>query len=528
MQDVKKEAQKRAVIYARYSSSGQREESIEGQLREGHAFADRKGYTVVGEYADRALSGTTDRRPEFQRMIRDAQREQFDVVICWKHDRFARNRYDAALYKAKLRAAGVSLEYAVETVPEGPEGIIFDAVMEGYAEYYSQNLSQNVKRGLYESALKRYTLGQTVFGLIQGPDHRFALHPDQAPVVRRMFEEYAAGKPATDIVRDLNAEGFRTLTGGLFTKNSVRQILTNPKYKGLYKYADIEDPSGIPAIVSPDLWEEVQVVRDRHHEAPALKKTEGGYLLSGKLFCGHCEESMTSGSGTGRSGQTYRYYCCNGRRRGNGCKKSNVDKEYIEDAVVRILVDIVHSDAVIQTFADRYMIWQQNNLEASPVPAMEARVSEIEKALANLSDAIASGLKSQTVLSRIEELEKEKADVERGIGKALLEEPMLERDQVVFFLERFRSGDVDDPSWRAYLVRTFLQAAYLFDDGRLLLHLNYSGDCSRVSVDLLEEATSKDPPLCSDLECSAPPHCANSNRIIIVFSDGILAALARI
>ena len=119
-----------AVIYARYSSSGQREESIEGQLRECHAYAKHNGFTVVGEYVDKALTGRTDKRPDFQRMLRDSERGIFKAVILWKTDRFARNRYDSAMYKYKLKKNGVRLYYAKESIPEGPEGIILESVME--------------------------------------------------------------------------------------------------------------------------------------------------------------------------------------------------------------------------------------------------------------------------------------------------------------------------------------------------------------------------------------------------------------
>lgn len=504
-----------AVIYARFSSSGQREESIEGQLRECRSYAQRRGYVIVGEYADRALSGTTDRRPDFQRMIHDAQKGQFSVVICWKHDRFARNRYDAALYKARLKQAGVFLEYAMESVPEGPEGIILESVMEGYAEYYSANLSQNVKRGFYDSASKRLTMGQICYGLKKGENGRFALHPEQAPIVKRIFQEYAAGRAAVDIYTDLNNEGYRTRTGKPFNKNSIRKIISNEKYKGVYVYADIYDESGIPPIVSAELWEAAQVEKKKHREAPALKRVEGGYLLSGKLYCGHCQELMTAGGGTSKTGRKYFYYVCNGQRNKNGCKKKPVDKQYIEDAVVNTLVEIVHSDEVIQTFADRFMIWQDKRTAASGIPTMEKRITEIETALRNLSKAIENGLYSQTLDARVRELEQEREDVQRGIGKALLDEPKLSRQEVVWFLEQFRDGDVDDMSWRIFLVDTFLQAAYLYDDGRLLLQLNYSGDNSRLGVDLLSEAFDQgDNVKCSNFALSSPPLgiCTNTRQ----------------
>ena len=153
----------KAVIYARYSSHNQREESIEGQIRECTEYAERNGMRVLRSYSDKALTGRTDRRPGFQRMVADAEKHLFEVVICWKTDRFARNRYDAAVYKAKLRKSGVRLIYAREAVPDGPEGIILESVLEGFAEYYSANLAQNISRGLYENALKCRVMGASIF-----------------------------------------------------------------------------------------------------------------------------------------------------------------------------------------------------------------------------------------------------------------------------------------------------------------------------------------------------------------------------
>lgn len=144
----------KAVIYARYSCDNQREESIEGQLRECKAFAERKGFKPVGTYIDRAMSAKTDNRPEFQRMIKESANEFFDVVIVWKFDRFVRNRFDSAHYKATLRKNGVKVISATEVISEGAEGIILESVLEGYAEYYSAELSEKVIRGMTDNALK--------------------------------------------------------------------------------------------------------------------------------------------------------------------------------------------------------------------------------------------------------------------------------------------------------------------------------------------------------------------------------------
>ena len=144
----------KCVIYARYSSAEQREESVEGQLRECKEFAERHNMTILDSYIDRALSARTDDRPQFQKMIQDSAKKQFDIVLVWKLDRFSRNRFDAATYRAILKRNGVKVVSAKENISEGPEGIILEAMLDGMAEYYSAELSVKVKRGQKENALK--------------------------------------------------------------------------------------------------------------------------------------------------------------------------------------------------------------------------------------------------------------------------------------------------------------------------------------------------------------------------------------
>ena len=496
----------KGVIYARYSSSGQRDESIEGQLRDCRAYAERFGIRIVGEYCDRALTGTSDKRPEFQRMIKDSAKGQFSVVICWKNDRFARSRYDSAIYKARLKQNGVRVLYAKESIPDGPEGIILESVMEGFAEYYSANLSQNVKRGNYDSALQRQTLGQTVYGLRKGPDKRFELDPATAPVVRRIFEEYAAGRPAKEIYADLNQEGYRTVRGNLFNKSTLHNILKNKKYMGVYEYADIYDEHGIPPIVDKALFEKVQKMIDQHHRSPAAKKTGGGFLLTGKLFCGECGEPMTGDGGTSKSGKVYSYYICNGRR-AHKCAKERAQKDWAEDTIVAELAKIVNNDELIEEFADRFMDWQAKQNNTSVLDGLQAQLSQIEAAIRNNMSLIDSGFITDSVKSHLLELESQRASLEIGISKEKIagSAPKLERETVVWFLRRFRTGDQSDVGWRIYIIDTFLKAAYLYDDGRLILHLNFSGDKSAVSLKIAESAVSDGVVLCSSFEQSGAP-----------------------
>ncbi len=225
-----------AVIYARYSSHNQTEQSIEGQLHDCRAYAERYGINIVGEYIDRAISGKTDLRPNFQRMISDAQKHLFDRVIVWKLDRFARNRYDSALYKHRLKQFGVRVISAMENVGEGDESILLEALLEASAEYYSLDLKKKIMRGQRESIAKgRFCGGPIPYGykLVDG---KLVADEKKAPVVRYLFEQYSSGVPMKEIIDELNRRGVRGSRGGALTYNTFSRVLTNTTYIGQYKY----------------------------------------------------------------------------------------------------------------------------------------------------------------------------------------------------------------------------------------------------------------------------------------------------
>ena len=247
-----------AVIYARYSTDSQREESIEGQIRESTAYAEKNGFTVVNHYIDRAVSAKTDNRPQFQQMIKDSDKKLFDIVLVWKLDRFARNRYDSARYKTQLKKNGVKLVSATEVISEGPEGIILESVLEGYAEYYSADLSEKVIRGMTENALKgKFTGGAIPFGYIINADHRFEIDPLTAPFVAETFQRYNDGQTMREIRDWLNEKGVKNQRGGPMTFNTIQHMLNNLRYVEKLKYRDILIPDAIPPIVSVELFDDV-------------------------------------------------------------------------------------------------------------------------------------------------------------------------------------------------------------------------------------------------------------------------------
>ena len=229
----------RAVIYARYSSDRQTEQSIEGQVRVCEEYAAKEGLTIVGQYIDRAVSARTDNRPQFKAMIKDSALGLFDAIIVYKTDRFARSKYDSAIYKKQLLLNNVTLHYAAETIPDGPEGVILESLLEGLAEYYSLELGQKIKRGLRESAYKCQATGIRPFGYQVNEDKTFSVHLEEAVIVKKVFQDFLAGSSIAQIAREINALGFKTTRNGKFGQKSIRRILEAPRYIGTYIWRDI-------------------------------------------------------------------------------------------------------------------------------------------------------------------------------------------------------------------------------------------------------------------------------------------------
>lgn len=282
-----------AVIYARYSSDNQREESIEGQIRECTAFAEKNGITILRHYIDRAFSAKTDNRPEFQNMIKDSSKKLFDAILVWKLDRFARNRYDSARYKATLKKNGVKVVSATENISDGAEGILLESMLEGMAEYYSADLSEKVIRGMTENALKcKYNGGGLTLGYTIDSEQYFQVDPVTAPFVLEAFKLYDEGSTMTEIRDILNERGVRNSKGLPLNYGNIQHMLSNRRYIGEYQYRDIIIPDGIPALVPKDLFGRVQQKLAKNKKAPARHKAEDDYLLTTKLFCGYWSLSL--------------------------------------------------------------------------------------------------------------------------------------------------------------------------------------------------------------------------------------------
>lgn len=492
------------VIYARYSSHNQREESIEGQLRECRRYAQENGITIVGEYIDRAITGKTDDRAGFQKMIRDAEKGRFSVVIVYKLDRFARNRYDSATYKAKLKRCGVRLVSAMEQLTDSPESIILEAVLEGMAEYYSANMAQNIKRGMTENALKCLaTGGGRCLGYYTGEDKKYHIDELAAATVRLIYEMYDQGHTYAAIVETLNNQGRKTFYGKPFNKNSLSKILHNPRYVGNYVWNDIVIPGGMPQIVDRELWERVQVRLKRKEKGSARGRSEYDFLLSGKLFCGRCGKPMIGDSGTSRNGEKYYYYTCSTKKHGGNCKKKSVKAATLENEVIQTTIANVLRDDMLEIIADRVMEYQASDTETiGRINAYRGQLKETETAIAGILKAIEGGLYNPTMKDRMEELEDRKKDLEGEIEREEINLQIVTRDELLFFLHQFVDGDPNNPLYCRQIVDTFVNSIWLYDD-RLVITYNYNGIKNQVTLDMVDAALEADE--CSTQARLSPP-----------------------
>ena len=299
---------KTAAIYARYSCENQTEQSIEGQLRVCQEYAASQGILIVDTYIDRAMSGTNDNRAAFQQMLSDSDKKEFQYVIVYKLDRFARNKLESVINKQKLRDNGVLLLSAMEQITDTPEGRMMETILEGFNQYFSEELTQKVNRGLRESWLKgNATGGRDVFGY-DVVDKKYVPNPIEAPLVVEMFTLCAQGYTANAIEKRFNECGYRNRNGQPIKVSLIYHLLRKEKYTGVVERQGVKYDNIFPRLISDELWKKVCAVHNENRRSPSRKKEIFDYILSGKLICGDCKRNMVGISGTSKTGDIHYYY----------------------------------------------------------------------------------------------------------------------------------------------------------------------------------------------------------------------------
>ncbi len=473
-----------AVIYARYSSDNQKEESIDGQLRECKSYAERNGIKIINSYIDRALSAKTDNRPQFQKMIHDSSRKLFDIILVWKLDRFARNRYDSAHYKNVLNKNSVKVVSVTETISRGAEGILLESMLEGMAEYYSAELSEKITRGLTENALKcKFNGGTKTIGYLINSEQMYEIDPQAAPIVLEAFKLYVSGKTMKEVTEIVNEMGLRTARGHKLNLSATQRMLQNRKYLGEYRYSNHVTECGIPQIIPTDLFERVQKTLEKNKKSPASHKATDDYLLTTKLFCGDCGSIMVGEIGRGRNNQQYRYYKCISAKRKKGCKsRKGIKKDVLENLVLTHIIKTIMDDDTVEAIIDIAM--KEQAKENVALPALKKQLSDVKRGIENILNAIQDGIYNSSTKERLDKLEKSKEELEILIAKEKLSKPLLPRECIRYWLYELRKLNIDSLEARKCLVNTFLNSVVVYKD-KIELVFNYREGTETVPFDRL-------------------------------------------
>ena len=450
----------KTVIYARYSSIKQNEQSIEGQIHECERFAATHNLMIVDKYIDRALSGRSDDRPQFLKMIKDSASGIFDAVLVYKTDRFARNRYDSAVYKSKLRRNGIKIFYAMENITDTPEGALMESIFEGFAEYYSRELSQKVKRGIRENVRKGLYFGGKIPYGYKIVNQRYVIDETQAPFVQKIFEEYADGRRSKDIFAELNALPNYAGRNIKWTKSSFNRLIANKKYIGIYQIDGMVNTEAIPPIISEELFYKAQTRAKFNAHTKQKYRSSVDFILTGKLTCGYCRHLVTGCSGTSKNGTTHYYYHCPTKK----CPQPNYRKYELEEKLVQITLQNVLNPAMFLEIAKRCVQILNAKMQKDTVLiSLQKQLQEIDTNMNNLVNAIEKGLFSLAIQDRLTKLEQDKYKITAEIKKRETENnsSKITVKHIMFVLDYFHKQAVEKKYYKK-IVDSFINMVILF------------------------------------------------------------------
>lgn len=486
---------RKAVAYARFSSNNQREESIDAQLRAISDYCERENIQLVDIYSDEAQSAKTDNRDDFKNMTDAIFKGNYDIdaVLVHKFNRFARNKYDSALYKKRLRDIGIKVVSVTQPIDDSPEGRILESLIEAMDEYYSENLALEVKKGMLENALKgKHTGGGKLLGL--SVDNEGYYYPNEnAPIIYRIFKEYADGVPKTQIVERLNREGYRNQYGRKFNTRTITDLLQNEKYIGNFIYNHTQSQvirlEGIikNPIVDEDLWERVQKLRK---DANKPKHRKRKYLMTGKLRCGVCGFTYC-GSGAkkkNKNGDMSAYYKCQGKiKNKNGCTNPSLNKDYYEKLVIDTITKSVLTDNAIDEIAVSVTTQLERERKKPLIPTAKLRnqLDKVKDKQARLMELYLDGGMERKVLDeKNNALKEERKHIEEQIERNLYLEQsnILDVQDIKNMILEFREELKNNPDFdfAQVVFNTFVDSIVVYPD---TLEVNLRVDFSTLGGD---------------------------------------------
>ena len=436
----------KVALYARVSSEKQDTDlSISAQLKALREYASRNGHIVVKEYVDEAESGRSIDRPGFKQMIAIARQKtpSFEAILVWKLSRFARNREDSIIYKSLLRKQGIQVVSINEPLEDTPSGRLLEGIIEVIDEFYSANLSQDVSRGMRESASRGfYSGGPPPYGyrrvkVQDGSIQRVKLEPDPttAPIVETIFKECLSGKGLIEIARGLNYDGLTTRKRNQWSKTSVHKLLQNEVYTGVLiwdrqKSRQVTTSNSLPPIRIEDAWSPIidremfeQVQAKLAARAPKIthpRVVHSEYILSGMMRCRNCNAAMIGHAV--KSGKFFYYMCGNARRRGRGlCKTPLLPKNKIESFVVDRIKRYILTEENLEELVSltNEELAQTCEEEQDKVELLNAQIVEVDNRLGKLYDALETGeFKGGELAPRIKALFEKKEQLQQAKAEA--------------------------------------------------------------------------------------------------------------
>lgn len=461
---------KRAVIYARFSSNKQNEQSIEGQLSVCKNYANLNDIEIVDLYIDRAATGTNDNRYDFQRMLSDSASGLFDYVLVYQYDRFARNRRDSMNNKFILKKNGVKLISATEPeITDRPTDLFLEGILDSAAEFYSRDLSLKTKRGMSESIKKGNTLGgRTPFGY-RVEDKKYVIDDSEADVLRKIFNQYSTGSTINEILDYLSSNGYLYRNRD-FKSSTVLDMLANRKYIGEYSnpFTGEKVLNMYPQIIQGDLFESVQSTRrlksENYKSFPRKWADTSPYMLTGKLFCGTCGHTMHGISGKSRNGTKYRYYNCSNPK----CNSKTIGKNDIESKVIAavktLLLDDNNFDRLVTEIVEQFHRTSQFNNLAN----LEKEKSELIKEIDKITDAFIEANDNMRKLlnSKLDVLENKRKSLDTQILKiiALNKKDLYNKDNIKKFVKDHVLSDHNTNEVGRNMLKFFVNCVYYFHD----------------------------------------------------------------
>lgn len=492
-----------AVIYARYSSHGQNEQTIEGQVRVCTEYAQQHKMRVVNIYIDKHKTGKNDRRPQFQKMIDDAKTGAFSCVIVYMVDRFARNRYDSTVYRYQLERQNIRVISATENISESEEGEFYQMYLEWNAEKYSTRLSKRVREGLTTSVQNgTFGGGYLIYGYSKEKIHpasdsspkRVIINEEESDTVRYIFSEYASGKSKKEIADALNSRGSR-FHGKPWKGRDFDKMLANRKYTGSFDFGGRQCTTTYPRIIDDALFEKVQKRAEKNKYYSGAKSAKVDYLLSGKLFCGHCGSAMVADSGTGKLGTVHYYYGCTAKKKRRACSKHNEKKDFLEWYATEQTVAYLSDPRRVEIIASDVIAYYDARTDSGEITRLAGERSRIQKEIDNAVNLMISGVSPEVVKTldkKIVELTVQLNDLSEHQAKLELERGLrVRKEDIIAFVAEFVRGELHDKAFQKRIIDNLVNAMYIYDD-KVVIYFNISGgsETAFIGKEETDDATS--------------------------------------